>query len=95
MKGEARLWAKIRRSAGIDDGVRLHDLRHTVGSQAARAGMDRRGIADLLGHRQLSTTEIYINSVEDSRRSNADAWGEQLGRLTQARADKSASGGDT
>jgi integrase len=48
--------------AGIE-GVRIHDLRHTVGSWAHKAGLSQREIADLLGHRHLSTTARYIHSV--------------------------------
>lgn len=70
-----RVWSKLRKEAGLD-GVRLHDLRHTVGSLAHRAGLSVRDIADLLGHKELRTTERYINSAEPHKAESARIWGE-------------------
>lgn len=72
--GLVRIWSRIRAAAGIPADVRLHDLRHTVGSLGDRAGLTKRQIADLLGHRQMSTTDRYINSADDHKRQTADAW---------------------
>lgn len=72
--GLGRIWSRIRAAAGIPADVRLHDLRHTVGSLGDRAGLTKRQIADLLGHRQMSTTDRYINSADDHKRQTADAW---------------------
>lgn len=44
-------------------GVRIHDLRHTVASHAFAAGLTQREVADLLGHRKLSTTSRYIQAT--------------------------------
>jgi integrase len=46
-------------AAGID-GVTLHDLRHAYGSRLASKGLTARQIADAMGHKKTSTTEIYI-----------------------------------
>lgn len=71
--GLTGIWERIRDRAGLP-GVRIHDLRHTVGSLADRAGFTQRQIADLLGHRQLSTTARYINSADDHKRETAEGW---------------------
>lgn len=71
--GLQKIWERLRKAAGLD-GVRLHDLRHTVGSLSDRAGLTQRQIADLLGHAQLSTTARYINSADEHKRATADAW---------------------
>jgi integrase len=50
-------------SAFIDvgiEGVTLHDLRHAYGSRLASKGLTARQIADAMGHKKTSTTEIYI-----------------------------------
>ncbi|MFM7011750.1 MAG: tyrosine-type recombinase/integrase [Betaproteobacteria bacterium] len=53
-------WREVCRRANIR-GCRPHDLRHTVGSYAHMAGLTQREIAELLGHRQLITTERYLH----------------------------------
>lgn len=80
--GIQKIWRRIRASVGLDD-VRIHDLRHTVGSLGHRAGMSQREIADLLGHKQLATTARYINSADEHKRATADRWGSVLGGLTK------------
>lgn len=79
--GLTKIWGRIRTDAGLP-GVRLHDLRHTVGSLGHRAGLTQRQIADLLGHRQMSTTARYINSDDDHKRETADAWSAVVVKLT-------------
>lgn len=71
--GLTKIWGVIRASAGLPD-VRLHDLRHTVGSAADRAGMSQRQIADLLGHAQISTTARYVNSHDEHKKATVQAW---------------------
>lgn len=78
--GVQRIWRRIRTAAGLPD-VRLHDLRHTVGSLGHRAGLNQRQIADLLGHRQMHTTARYINSADEHRRETVNAWGAEVVRL--------------
>jgi len=66
-----RHWAAIKKMAGIPSDVRIHDLRHTFGSYAHRAGISQKGVAELLGHRSMNTTERYIHAFDADRRSNA------------------------
>jgi integrase len=41
---------------------RPHDLRHYFGTAAKRAGISTRDIADVMGHRHVSTTnDIYLH----------------------------------
>lgn len=66
-----RYWSEIRDAAGLE-GVRLHDLRHTIGSLGHMAGLSQRDIAELLGHRQLKTTERYLNTYDERKREAAN-----------------------
>lgn len=52
-------WRRVQKRAGLE-GIRLHDLRHFVGVSLAKNGRPLREIMDQLGHRRLSTTEIYL-----------------------------------
>jgi site-specific recombinase XerD len=51
---------KICRKAGITPAAAtLHALRHSFGSHLSMAGVPLANIADLMGHRDLATTQIY------------------------------------
>ena len=54
------LWQRARREAGIED-VRLHDLRHTVASQAVARGVPLPTVARMLGHAQPVMTLRYAH----------------------------------
>ena len=53
-------WHRARREAGIED-VRLHDLRHTVASQAVARGVPLPTVARMLGHAQPTMTLRYAH----------------------------------
>ncbi len=66
---QLNLWCRARREAGIED-VRLHDLRHTVASQAVARGVPLPTVARMLGHSQPTMTLRYAHvgdhEVEDA-----------------------------
>lgn len=53
-------WRKLRCEAGLED-VRLHDLRHSYASLAARSAETMPMIGNLLGHKNASTTARYTH----------------------------------
>ena len=57
-----REWNKIKEKAGIKN-FRFHDLRHTVGTRLAEAGVPINTIKDLLAHSDIHTTMRYIHTV--------------------------------
>lgn len=63
-----RHWQKVCRMAGLS-GVRIHDIRHTVGSLSHQGGLSQKEVATLLGHRNIQTTARYIHGVSDQRDS--------------------------
>lgn len=75
-------WRRIRKAAGLDD-VRLHDLRHTFASVAARNGLSLPVIGALLGHSQPATTARYAHlSADPLREAAGRIAGEIAGRLS-------------
>ena len=64
-------WRHIRRRAKLED-VRLHDLRHTVGTYAGQAGLNAFMVRDLLGHKTLAMTGRYVEKHTDPLRAAAD-----------------------
>jgi integrase len=61
-------WRRIRKAAGLQD-VRIHDLRHTVGTYAGQTGANAFLIRDKLGHRTLAMTGRYVSRDPDPLRS--------------------------
>lgn len=70
-------WQRIRRHAGIED-VRLHDLRHTVGTYAGQTGANAFLLRDLLRHKNSSMTGRYVNRDHDPIRAVSDAVGTRI-----------------
>ena len=70
-----RLWYAVRWEAGLE-GVRLHDLRHSVASFAGGRGYSLFLIGKLLGHKTARSTERYAHLADDARKLMADDVGE-------------------
>lgn len=70
-------WQRIRWRAGIED-VHLHDLRHTIGTYAAQAGVSGFIVRDLLRHRNITTTARYANFDADPVRDISNVVGERI-----------------
>ena len=70
-------WQRLRWRAELED-VHMHDLRHTVGTYAAQAGVSGFIVRDLLRHANISTTGRYANFDANPVREVADIVGERI-----------------
>jgi integrase len=66
----SRVFSKITRAAGLNDGSRpftFHDLRHTYATRLAADGVSPVQIMTVLGHKDLTMTTTYVHSAEHGR----------------------------
>ena len=75
-----KAWARIKKRAQIED-VRLHDLRHTCGTWLAQHGVDIMIIKNVLNHKDLKSTLVYVKHSVDQQRQALDIYGNSIERL--------------
>ena len=67
------------RKARLPKKVSPHRLRHAFATHLVRAGVNLVTIRDLLGHRQITSTQIYLHMTAQDLREAADRH--PIGRL--------------
>jgi integrase len=66
----SHMFEEYRDKAGLT--LRLHDLRHTTGSYLAKKGVSQKMIQEILGHTQMSTSDIYTHLFPEHLREALD-----------------------
>jgi integrase len=65
------LWESVRKKAGIV--CRFHDLRHTVATKMAEAGVPESTMKALLGHMSRAMLERYSHIRKAAKREAVEA----------------------
>ena len=64
----------IHNELGIEK-CRFYDLRGSYATKILKNGVEIRDVADILGHKNIETTEnFYISSTEESRKYATDIY---------------------
>src|SRR5262249_29588871 len=74
---------RLRDDAGLSRDLVLYLARHRFGTEALRAGLPLKDVADLMGHASVTTTEIYLHRDVTELASGQDrlpqvAWDEAI-----------------
>ena len=71
-----RVHKTLLANAGIDTGVRFHDLRHTFATMAVQSGVDIKTLSSMLGHYSTGfTLDTYTHVTDRMQKSAADKVG--------------------
>jgi integrase len=73
-------WAECVAEAGLPEGSRFHDLRHTGNTLAASSGASTRELMHRMGHASMRAALIYQHATSNRDREIAAAIDERIGR---------------
>jgi integrase len=60
------IWNPTIEKAGLEKGVRVHDLRHAHASWLLAGGADLQVVKERMGHGSITTTERYLHALPDT-----------------------------
>jgi len=74
IRGVQRIVEKYRRSAGLPIKVSPHVLRHSFATTLLQQGADLRSVQEMLGHKNVATTQIYTHVTNPQLKAIHDKY---------------------
>ena len=87
----SKAWRRLINQAGLK-GLRLHDIRRTVGSWMTQAGTDLNAVREALRHRNISTTLTYARLRDEQARDALELHSERLEGVIEFARQKDTEG---
>ena len=87
-------WQKARARAGLPEGFRFHDLRHTGNMWAAGTGANLRELMERMGHSSTRAALIYLHAQADGDAAIARGIDERFAHADGGPEDQTAVGDD-
>ena len=82
-------WRRVRLLAGLPDDTRIHDLRHSLASDAIMDGVPLEVVGKMLGHKNYRTTQRYSHIADTALREAVNKTAKTIIRAGQGRAARS------
>ncbi len=89
-----RVFVKVCEAAGLEN-VRLHDLRRTVMTNAAMAGIGTHVLRDLLGHKTTAMADRYVRAVGNPVRDAREQVGAAIAAMMEGKSGEVVSLGQS
>ncbi len=67
-RGVYNIVMKRAKESGLFDRISPHVLRHSFATELLNQGADIRAVQEMLGHKSLSTTQVYTHTTKDRLR---------------------------
>jgi site-specific recombinase XerD len=74
IRGIQRIVEKYRRTAGLPIKVSPHVLRHSFATTLLQQGADLRSVQEMLGHKNVATTQIYTHVTNPQLKAIHDKY---------------------
>jgi site-specific recombinase XerD len=80
----------VRLLAGLPDDTRIHDLRHSLASDAIMDGVPLEVVGKMLGHKNYRTTQRYSHIADTALREAVNKTAKTIIRAGQGRDSTSS-----